>query len=81
MFRPLLCALALMVPVAVLADDYAGGMTRQEFLDRHARMFDQWDRNADGILSPEEHAAMHADHHGADAARQRPKRELLHPSK
>lgn len=81
MFRPVLCALAVLLPAAVLADHHAGGLTRQEFLDRHARMFDAWDRNADGVLSPEEHAAMHADHHGAEAAPQSLRRPLLHPSK
>lgn len=81
MFRSALLALAVLAPVTGWADAKAGGMTRQEFLDRHARMFDQWDRNADGVLSPDEHAAMHADHHGPDAAVRRPQRPLLHPSK
>ncbi len=73
---------ALMLGLAgapALADHHGAGMTRQEFLDRHARMFDQWDRDADGVLTPEEHAAMHAAHHGP--REEKPVRPLMHPSK
>ena len=80
MSRTVPCALVLaLASASALADHHTGGMTRQEFLDRHARMFDQWDRNHDGVLTPDEHAAMHEAHHGP--REEKPTRPLMHPSK
>ena len=80
MQRMFCCALVFgLMSVPVLADHHGAGMTRQEFLDRHARMFDRWDRNGDGVLSADEHAAMHEAHHGP--RKDKPARPLMHPSK
>lgn len=56
----------------------AAPLTRAEFLDRQARLFDAWDRDHDGVLSPAEQTGLQREQH---AQTERPKRPLMHPSK
>jgi hypothetical protein len=77
--RLLLTPAVLCLAATAPAARDAAGIARAEFLERHARMFDAWDRNQDGVLSPEEHAAMHRAQHGKHE--REPARALMHPSK